>query len=175
MKLLKDIDCTILKDKRVYKRPSSRGIILKDDKILLLYIKKHDDYSCPGGGLEKDETPREGLIREIKEETGANNIKIISDYGIYNEIIPPLKRKEVDYIYMSSYFFLCSADSNLGKPQLEDYEEEMGIKALWVNIYDAVAHNRKIQKEKPIYMSSYLERESFILELVAKELETKNV
>jgi len=171
MKLLKDIDCTILKDKRVYKRPSSRGIILKDDKILLLYIKKHDDYSCPGGGLEKNETPREGLIREIKEETGANNIKIISEYGIYNEIIPPLKRKEVDYIYISSYFFICSADSDLGKPQLEDYEEEMGIKAVWVNIHDAIAHNKKTKKENPVYISRYLEREIFMLELVAKELE----
>ena len=175
MKLLRDIDCTILKGKKVYERPSSRGIILKDDKILLLYVDKHDDYSCPGGGLEKDETPREGLIREIKEETGASNIKIISDYGIYNEIIPPLKRKEIDYIYMSSYFFICSADSNLGKPQLEDYEEEMGIKALWVNIHDAIAHNKKIQKEKPVYMSRYLERELFVLELVAEELEIQNI
>lgn len=171
MKLLRDIDCTILKGKKVYERPSSRGIILKDDKILLLYVDKHDDYSCPGGGLEKDETPKEGLIREIKEETGASNIKIISDYGIYNEIIPPLKRKEIDYIYMSSYFFICSADSNLGKPQLEDYEEEMGIKALWINIHDAIAHNKKVLKERPVYMSRYLERELFVLELVAKDIE----
>lgn len=46
----------------------------------------------------------------------------------------------------------------------------MGIKAVWVNIHDAIAHNKKVKNEKPIYMSRYLERELFILELVAKEL-----
>ncbi len=145
MRILKDIDYTALKDKRIYERPSSRGIILKDDKILLLYTKQHDDYSCPGGGLEKDETPREGLIREIKEETGTNNIKIISDYGIYNEIIPPLKRKKFDYIYISSYFFICSADSNLGKPQLEDYNGRINSYKECLTLSKKIGYNLRKQ------------------------------
>ena len=32
-------------------RPSVRGIIIKDDKIALIYSKKFNYYKFPGGGL----------------------------------------------------------------------------------------------------------------------------
>lgn len=53
-------------------KKSARGIVIKDNNILLIKrIKKEKTYYViPGGGLEGDETLEEGVIREVKEELG---------------------------------------------------------------------------------------------------------
>ena len=53
-------------------KKSVRGIVIKDKNILLIKrIKKERTYYViPGGGLEKNETLEEGVIREVKEELG---------------------------------------------------------------------------------------------------------
>ncbi len=49
-----------------------RGILVENDKILLLRRVKNDIeyWVIPGGGVEKGETEIEALKREMKEETG---------------------------------------------------------------------------------------------------------
>jgi ADP-ribose pyrophosphatase YjhB (NUDIX family) len=166
-----------LEGKNTYKRISARGIILDGENILLMYTKRYDDYSFPGGGIDKGENLIDGVIREIHEETGASNIKIISEYGVYDEIKPTNKTIgshpnaiQYDYINMISHFFICSVDKELGEHKLEDYELNNGMVAKWVNIYEAIEHNRKIIETKPENMGLYVDRELFMLELVAKEL-----
>ena len=48
------------------------GILIEDDQILLVQQKLSDkrNWSLPGGRLERGETLSQGLIREMKEETG---------------------------------------------------------------------------------------------------------
>lgn len=55
-------------------RPSVYGILIEDNKILLL--KQWDGYDFPGGGIEIDETIEQALEREFWEETG---IKVKQD------------------------------------------------------------------------------------------------
>lgn len=45
------------------------GIILKDNKVLLIWHNKLNTWLYPGGHIEENETPDEALMREIKEET----------------------------------------------------------------------------------------------------------
>ncbi|WP_258393548.1 NUDIX hydrolase [Nanobdella aerobiophila] len=55
------------------------GIILKEDKILLDLRKRSNGanlWEIAGGGIEKDETPEEAVIRELKEELDINVNKI---------------------------------------------------------------------------------------------------
>lgn len=49
-------------------RPSVYGVIIKNNKILLL--KQWDGYNFPGGGLNLGETIQEAIEREVWEETG---------------------------------------------------------------------------------------------------------
>ena len=171
MKILRKIfpEDQELKNKKIYKRIAARGIILDGENILLIHTKRYDDYSFPGGGVDKGETLEDGVKRDINKETGAQNIEIISEYGIYDEI-KPIHKKDYDFINMVSYFFVCNIHKELGKTSLEDYEVNNGMDARWINIHEAIAHNKKVIKNQPKTIGLYIDRELFMLELVAKEL-----
>jgi ADP-ribose pyrophosphatase YjhB (NUDIX family) len=56
-------------------RVSAYGVIVDDGRILLCRIDEpdtvgHGSWTLPGGGLEFGEGPRDGAVREIREETG---------------------------------------------------------------------------------------------------------
>jgi 8-oxo-dGTP pyrophosphatase MutT (NUDIX family) len=48
----------------------ARAIIVVDGKVLCQRNVENDEYALPGGHIEKGETVRQALIRELKEETG---------------------------------------------------------------------------------------------------------
>lgn len=53
----------------------NRAIITDNDRILLLQRARDDSYNAglwefPGGKIDADEEPEDGLIREVFEETG---------------------------------------------------------------------------------------------------------
>ncbi|WP_078546832.1 NUDIX hydrolase [Litchfieldia alkalitelluris] len=53
----------------------SQAIIIKDNKLLMVkqYVQRGDIvWNFPGGGIERNETPEQACIREVKEETGFN-------------------------------------------------------------------------------------------------------
>lgn len=59
-------------------------IYIKDKKILATRSKGKDVYYIPGGKREKEETDKEALVREVKEELGIElipeSIKFISKF-----------------------------------------------------------------------------------------------
>ncbi|MEK7644433.1 MAG: alpha/beta fold hydrolase, partial [Patescibacteria group bacterium] len=58
-------------------RQSVRGICVRDGKILITFDKKMQEYILPGGGIDPGENSEEALIREVREEAGYTNIRII--------------------------------------------------------------------------------------------------
>lgn len=167
-----DLNASQTSSGRIFFRRAARGIILDNDNILLLYTEKYQDYTLPGGGIDEGESLHQGLIRELQEETGATNIRNIRDFGLYQEF-RPWYNDEYDALHMESYCYLCDIDKELGDTQLEDYELNNGMSALWINIYQAIAHNEKIiAKNNKKAMS--VERETYLLKRIANELlETK--
>ncbi len=54
----------------------------ENKKVLLCHRRDYDLWNLPGGGVEKNETPWQAVIRETKEETGLE-VKIKKISGIY--------------------------------------------------------------------------------------------
>lgn len=59
----------------MYKRVSSRGVIIEDNYVYTMFRRKIKDdgtvkeyYVIPGGGVEGNETLEESVMREMKEE-----------------------------------------------------------------------------------------------------------
>ena len=160
---------TLAVDPVIFERTAARGIILDNENILLIYTKRYNDYSFPGGGVDDGEDIKEGLMRELKEETGAKNIEILSDFGDYEEF-RPTHYEGYDIVHMLSHFFVCTADKELGVATPEDYEISNGSVPVWINIYDAIKHNKEVIASKEDSMGLSIQRETIVLELVAKEL-----
>lgn len=59
---------------RIYvDRPAAFGILERDGRVALVHIVKTDGASwhdLPGGGVDKGETPEQGVVREFGEEAG---------------------------------------------------------------------------------------------------------
>lgn len=159
---------THLPDQTCFERLATRAIVLNEDKILLLYTARYDDYTLPGGGVDKDEDLIAGFKRELLEETGARNIRNIAAFGLYEEFRPWYK-DDFDIMKMQSYCYTCEIDAQLGETQLEDYEIKNGMKVVWLPIVDAIKHNERIIAESDKKGMS-VERELFLLKLIQKEL-----
>ena len=51
-------------------RPSAYGVIINEARDAILLSPQWDGYDFPGGGVEIGESFTEGLVREVREETG---------------------------------------------------------------------------------------------------------
>ncbi len=77
------------------------GIIKdKQDRVLLVLRNDYNFWNLPGGGLEQGESPWQGVIREVKEETGYD-VEVVKLSGIYtepgqNEVIFAFECKIID-------------------------------------------------------------------------------
>lgn len=83
---MNDIPCTY--------RLSVKAIIKDDDGRILLIREKDGSWEFPGGGLEHGEKSREGLAREIAEETGLRVVSVsenpVAFWTIYKEVGSPV-------------------------------------------------------------------------------------
>jgi ADP-ribose pyrophosphatase YjhB (NUDIX family) len=157
-----------LEDKSIFTRLSTRSISIQGENILLLYTERYEDYSLPGGGLDLEEDKVAGMIRELSEETGAQNIQNIQAFGIYEEYRPWYK-PDFDIQHMVSYCYTCDVDQTLGATNFEAHEINNGMKAQWINIHEAIAHNLHTMANSEKKGMS-IERETFLLKMIAETI-----
>ena len=157
-----------LENKSIFTRLATRSIATQGNDILLLYTERYEDYSLPGGGLDLGEDKVDGMVRELREETGANGIRNIKPFGAYEEYRPWYKT-DYDVQHMISYCFTCDIDKDLGTANLESYETNNGMKAVWINIHEAINHNKKTMASSDKKGMS-IERETFLLKLIAERM-----
>ncbi|MEX1215673.1 NUDIX hydrolase [Saccharospirillum sp.] len=152
----------------VFKRQAARGIVLRDESILLLFTERYNDFSFPGGGVDPDEDIVAALARELNEETGARDVRVKHHYG-YIEELRPYWKPEFDLMHMTSHFFVCDIAPELEAAKMEHYEIDNGMKPVWVKLHDALRHNREVMKRQDKSMGQSIQRETFMLDRVATE------
>lgn len=98
-----------------HSKESVNGIIFSKNRKKVLLTKRRDVpvWVLPGGGIETKETPEEGVVREMEEETGCQ-VVILRKVAEYT----PLNR-----LARFTHLFECSIQS--GEPTLTN--ETQGI------------------------------------------------
>ena len=92
-------------------RPSVRAIIIRGNKLALVYSEKYDYYLFAGGGIDQGETHEEALVREIHEEIGLEVIReSIKEYGL---IVRKEQGKYDDCFIQENYFYMCDVTDNI--------------------------------------------------------------
>ena len=157
-----------------FTRVATRAIVIKEDKILLMFTERYNDYSLPGGGVDESESLIDGFKRELSEETGALEITNIKAFGLYEEYRPHNSEKhfpECTIMHMLSYCYTCDISEQLGETQLEDYEVSNGMQVRWVSIDEAIQHNvETIKNDKKQGLS--IQRETYLLGVIQSSLMT---
>ena len=126
-------------------RPSTYGITVHENKILLLHNKNSAGLSLPGGGIDLGETNQEALKREFAEETGLDVevgrlIIALQDFFYYG----PTDQ----LVHTFLFFYACSPLSwDLHKDT--DVDDEEAEKPRWIPLADLtpshfVSHGREI-------------------------------
>ena len=157
------------KNGKVGKRPSARAIIIKDNKIAMVYSQRYDYYKFPGGGIEESETKEDALIREVKEEVGLEVIKdSIKEYGL---VIRKEKGKVEDIFIQENFYYLCDITDKVYEQDLDDYENYEGFTLKWVSAYEAIQTNLyHDHKEKNTNRAMHMfEREAKVLRRLINE------
>lgn len=156
----------------VGKRPSVRGIILRDGKIAMMHSQKYNYYKLPGGGIEPGESLEETLIREVREESGLIVIPdTIKEFGYVRRIE---KGRYEDIFIQDNYYFICEAEARVVEQELDAYEAEERFVLELVPIEHAITVNTTadhLEKNEIITFRGMIDRENRVLELLQAELE----
>ena len=110
-------------------RHASRGILVKDGKVLLSYEAANNKYMIPGGGQDEGETYAECCEREMLEETGMK-VKATEEYLAIEELF-------LDWRHINHYF-VCELIEDTGVQHLTEGEKAADYKAVWVPVAEAL-------------------------------------
>lgn len=147
-------------------RQAVRGIIVKDNKILMVHTNK-GDYKFPGGGVNKEEIFEETLIREVCEETGYTVSNIQGKMGVMVE------RKVDDFdetsmFEMTSHYYLCEVSNTKIAQNLDDYEADLDFQPVWMLIDEAIKINEEILKKDSNNRNPWVDRDTLVLKELRK-------
>jgi len=138
---------------------------MKENKILMVFLEKTNEYKFPGGGVEKNEKNEDALKREVLEETGCNVIKIAEKVGTIIEYAIAKEGKNKIFKMISEYYAVNIDDTQI-EQKLDNYEKELLFKPCWTGIEEAYKVNRKIIDDKR-NSTPWIKRETRVLEILS--------
>ena len=133
-------------------RVACRGILIRDNDILLSYEKNTDTWMIPGGGLENNESELECVIRELSEETGY-------------VVKPNICALEIDEYYENERFinkyYFCDIKEQK-ETKLTEVEIANGLRFQWVPINQAIdifskyhRYSKTNEMKRGLYLREY--------------------
>ena len=128
-------------------RTTVRGIMLNEkNQVLMAYSSLFDDYTFPGGGIKGNESEKDTLMRELKEEIGALHVEIIRPIASIKEIKYSIRGTNEVFLQTSNYYQVLI--HTFGDPDLVGRENHHGLVATWVNIDDAIKKNQEVMNDR---------------------------
>jgi len=150
-------------DKPYTLRKAARAVVFNDkNEIAFQFVSKHNYHKLPGGGLDEGETILQGLKREVKEETGCEDIEIVNEIGMIIEY-----RNEIDVLQIS-YCYIAKALGKISAPEYDKEELEDEFRPLWAPINKAI---ELLKKDEPDdYQGKFIvKRDLIFLEELKKD------
>ena len=103
-------------------RTACRGIVIRDNRLLLSYETVTGQWMLPGGGLEDGEDERECCIREVAEETGFR-VRV-------SDCVLEIDEYYEDFKWVNRYFFgEVTGETGIC---LTQREKEVGMEPRWL-------------------------------------------
>tara|TARA_B000000609_G_C24101150_1_gene308521 strand:+ start:126 stop:554 length:429 start_codon:yes stop_codon:yes gene_type:complete len=107
------------------------GIIFNQKNEVVIVNQNHDSWSLPKGHIDEGETPIDAAIREIYEETGIINPKLVKKIGHYDRYRIGLDGKDDLSELKTIHIFLFKSEQEKLKPLDKNNPE-----AKWVDIHE---------------------------------------
>ncbi len=148
-------------------RLAARGVIFDaENKVALLHIKTKGYYNLPGGGIEKGEDARQGLIRECQEEIGCA-IEITAELGRTLEC-----RKETT-IVNESHGYMGTVKGQKGNRILlgDENEAEKNAVIIWVTLEEAIRLMENTARPERLYSQYILARDLAFLKKAQENID----
>jgi 8-oxo-dGTP pyrophosphatase MutT (NUDIX family) len=113
-------------------RKSNYGLVFQKDQVLLIKDVRTNKWEVPGGGVDEGETDEEGLIREMKEETGLDaDLSVMKLIERVEGYYKPLN-KDLPWKTDRNYYLIGIKDPN-GQILLEGNGDDIA-QCQWVDI-----------------------------------------
>ena len=84
------------------KTVGARALVVRNDEVLLVKHTYQKGWCTIGGGVDKNESPREALIRELVEEVGVITLEKPELFAVYHQKY--LKRDDYIAFYIVRHF-----------------------------------------------------------------------
>ena len=113
------------------------GGVVKNEKGNLLMIYRNNHWDIPKGKMEKGETPDQTALREVEEECGVKQLKIIRPLTMTHHIFNQEKNQWIKRTY---WYEMSCKDSAKPTPQAIEGIEE----AKWMSVESVKKVSAKI-------------------------------
>ena len=148
-------------------RPNVAALVLSPkypEKVEVLIAKRNDvdAWQFPQGGIDKGETPKEALLRELKEEIGTDDVEIIASMPEWLSYDFPksITTKMYPYVGQRQKYFLvrlkptAKIDLNTENPEFDEYK--------FIDINDVFKYVKSFKR--PVYKTvlKYFKKEGYI-------------